>query len=188
MPGLLIEAASSCLLAVDLQEHLAPAIAGRAALLGKARFLLQAAGRLSVPVLLTEQYPKGLGHTLPEIAELAPQAARIEKTAFSSWAEPAFRESFRALGRSQVVLMGTEAHVCVLQTGLGLLGEGVALFVVADAVGSRDPADTRLALRRLERAGAVIVSAEMVVFEWLERAASEDFRDLLPLIKQGPSS
>jgi nicotinamidase-related amidase len=183
MSGALIEAAASCLIAVDLQERLAPAISGGGEVVRKAGLLLRAAARLKVPVLLTEQYPKGLGTTLPEIARLAPQADKLEKIAFSALAEKGFRERLRALGRRQVVLLGTEAHVCVLQTGLEILGDGSALFVVADAVGSRDPADAQAALRRLERAGAVIVTAEMVVFEWLRRAGTDDFHHLLPDIK-----
>ncbi len=183
MPKFLIEAADSCLIAVDLQERLAPAISGGDAALRKASLLLRAAARLDVPVLLTEQYPKGLGGTLPEIARLAHQAGKLEKIAFSALAEPGFRERLRALGRGQAVLLGTEAHVCVLQTGLDILSDGLALFAVADAVGSRDPADARAALRRLERAGATIVTAEMVVFEWLRRAGTQDFRHLLPYIK-----
>ncbi len=183
MSGLLIEAAASCLVAVDLQERLAPAISGRDKVVRKAALLLRAAARLKVPVLLTEQYPKGLGGTLPEILQLAPGADKVEKIAFSSLADPGFLERYRALGRRQVVLLGTEAHVCMLQTGLDMLSDGAALFVVADAVGSRDPADARAALQRLERAGATIVTAEMVVFEWLRRAGTEDFRHLLRYIK-----
>jgi nicotinamidase-related amidase len=183
MSGHLMEAAASCLIAVDLQERLAPAISGGDGVMRKVALLLRAAARLKVPVLLTEQYPKGLGKTVPEIARLAPQAVKLEKIAFSSFAEAEFRERLRALDRRQVVLLGTEAHVCVLQTGLDLLSDGGALYVVADAVGSRDPADAQAALRRLERAGATIVTAEMVVFEWLRRAGTEDFRHLLPYIK-----
>ncbi len=183
MSGGLIAVGTSCLIAIDFQERLAPVISGREEILRKAALLLRAAARLEVPVLLTEQYPKGLGPTLPEIAQLAPQAETLEKAAFSALAEPGIEARWRALDRRQAVLLGTEAHVCVLQTGLDILKHGGDLFVVADAVGSRGPADARAALGRLEQAGATIVTAEMVVFEWLRRAGTQAFRDLLPFIK-----
>ncbi len=182
----LIDAGRSCLVAVDLQARLLPAIHDAKAVIRQARLVLRAAGRLGVPVLLSEQYPRGLGPTAPEIAALAPAAAPIEKIAFSAAADDGFRARYAAVARSQVVLLGTEAHVCVLQTGLGLLdllGDAASLFVVADAVGSRDPANVRVALQRLELAGATIVTAEMVLFEWLRRADTAAFRDLLPWIK-----
>jgi nicotinamidase-related amidase len=183
--AMLIESAKSCLILVDLQARLAPAISGRDEVVRNARLLLRAAARLDVPAILTEQYPRGLGATLPEIAALAPGAARVEKVAFCSLDEPAFASRFQALGRRQVVLGGTEAHVCVLQTGMALLADGASVFVVADAVGSRDPRNAAAALRRLERAGAEAVTTEMVVFEWLKRAGTDAFRDLLPAIKGG---
>ena len=180
---MLIDSARSSLLVVDLQAHLAPAIAEIDALLDKVRLLLYAAGRLGVPVTFTEQYPKGLGDTLPEILALAPGAARIEKVNFSAWAEPALPARLTELNRDQVVLVGTEAHVCLLQTGMDLLGASKTLFVVADAVGARDPGNAEVARRRLKDAGATLVTAEMVVFEWLRRADTPEFRDLLPRIK-----
>jgi nicotinamidase-related amidase len=180
---MLIDAERSCLVAVDLQARLLPAIHGAEGVIRQARLVLRAAARLGVPVLISEQYPKGLGPTAPEVAALAPTAKPIRKIAFSAVADDGFRARFEALERTQAVLLGTEAHVCVLQTGLDLLQGAVALFVVADAVGSRDPANARAALGRLERAGATIVTAEMVLFEWLRRADTPVFRELLPWIK-----
>ena len=180
---MLIDRARSSLLVVDLQARLMPAIHGIDALLDKVRLLLHAAGRLGVPVTFTEQYPKGLGGTVPEILALAPGAARVEKVHFSAWAEPALPSRLNALDRDQIVLLGTEAHVCLLQTGLDLLAASKTLFVVADAVGSRDPGNAEAARRRLKDAGATLVTAEMVVFEWLRRADTPEFRDLLTRIK-----
>jgi nicotinamidase-related amidase len=179
----MIDPGRVCLVAVDLQARLAPAIRGLDALLDRAGLVLRAAARLDVPVLITEQYPKGLGGTLPEVLALAPGAPRIEKLAFSAWSEAELPARVAALGRDQILMLGTEAHVCLMQTGLDMLAAAQELFVVADAVGARDPANVELALRRLERAGATLVSAEMAVFELLRRADTKAFRDLLPLIK-----
>lgn len=180
---MLLDRTRSSLLVVDLQARLMPAIAGIDALLDKVRLLLRAADRLKIPVTVTEQYPKGLGHTLPEIIELAPGAAVIEKVSFSAWAEPDLPARMKELNRDQVILLGTEAHVCMLQTGLEMLAASKTLFVVEDAAASRDPRSAEVALGRLKDAGATLVTAEMVVFEWLRRADTPEFRDLLPRIK-----
>jgi len=182
----LIDASASCLVVIDVQERLVPAIAGHERIVANAGLVMRAAARLGVPSIVTEQYPQGLGPSVAALAALAPDAPPVAKVTFSCLAEPAFAARFRALDRDQAVLLGTEAHVCVLQSAMDLLGAGTAVFVVADAVGSRDPGNARAALDRLSAAGAQVVSAEMVVFEWLRRAASDAFRDLLPAIKGGP--
>ena len=168
---------------VDLQERLLPAIAGKENLLRNCTTLLEAARRLSVPLLISEQYPKGLGHTTEHLAgQLAPEEV-VEKITFSCLASPDIAARLSALGRPQAVVCGAEAHVCVLQTALDLVARDYRVFVVADAIGSRDPANREAALARLSGAGATAVTTEMVLFEWLKRAATEDFRALLPLIK-----
>lgn len=172
---MLIRAQTSTLLIVDIQERLFPAIHDNAALLEQAAWLLAVAQRLGVPVLASEQYSKGLGPTLPPLRERLPAAAILEKIAFSAVADPGLL--LRPGGeRQQFVVCGTEAHVCVLQTVLGLLALGREVYVVEEAVGSRRPQDKALALERMRQAGAAIVSREMVAFEWLERAGSEIFR------------
>ena len=173
----------SALLAVDLQARLAPAIDRIDALLARAELLLRAAVRLGVPVAFTEQSPAGLGPTLAPLTRLVPAAQVIGKEHFRATAEPALPAWIERTGADQVVVFGTEAHVCVLQTSLGLLEAGLAVHVVADAVGSRRPEDRSVALRRLNSAGCRIVTAEMVAFEWLERAGTEEFREVLALIK-----
>ncbi len=187
-PSLLLRRAGSALVAIDLQERLAPAIEGIDAVLANARRLLSAAERLAVPVLITEHYPTGLGHTVPAVQEVASAAQTLEKTAFGALAEesiaPVFEELAEA-GRRDFVLLGTEAHVCMMQTGLQILECGWRLAVVEDACGSRRPSDKAAALARLEAAGALRVTTEMVLFEWLERGATEEFRELLPLIRDG---
>lgn len=180
---MLINAEESVLVLVDLQERLIPAIAGKEKLLRNCATLLQGARRLSVPILASEQYPTGLGRTTASLAAgLAPEEV-VEKITFSCLATPDFGARLSALGRPQVVVCGAEAHVCVLQTALDLRARGHRVFIVADATGSRDPANCKAALARLSRAGAEVVTTEMVLFEWLKRAGTEDFRALLPLIK-----
>jgi nicotinamidase-related amidase len=140
--------------------------------------LLAAARQLDVPVLQTEQYPSGLGATVPELAPPA-GAPAIEKMTFD-----ACGAVVDALSPGQaVVVAGCEAHVCVLQTVLNLREQGRDVYVVADAVGSRRPASKEAALRRMERHGADIVTTEMVLFEWLETAEHPEFKSVTALIK-----
>lgn len=180
---MLIQQEKSLLLIVDIQEKLAPAIdQGEAAIKNNQR-LLQGAQQLRLPVFISEQYVQGLGPTIPAIRTLAVNAKFFEKIHFSCTAEPGVLEMLKATGRQQVILTGMEAHVCVLQTALGLIEAGFSVFLVADAASSRTPENRRLAFERLQVAGAQIVSTEMVLFEWLEKAGNADFRAILPLIK-----
>lgn len=180
---MLLSAADACLLVVDIQDKLLPAVRNQDAVVANTRVLLQAAASLSVPVLASEQYPRGIGHTVAPVAELLPEGSLVEKLHFSCLADPGFARRFAALGRGQAVVCGLEAHVCVLQTVEQLLSAGHEVFVVADAVSSRAEASHELALRRLEADGARIVTTEMVVFEWLGQAGTPVFRELSRLIK-----
>lgn len=180
---MLLNAADACLLVVDIQDRLLPAVRDQDAVVANTGVLLKAAAALGVPVLASEQYPKGIGHMVPPVAELLPDGAVVEKLNFSCLADANFAERFVALGRRQAVVVGLEAHVCVLQTAEQLLAAGTEVFVVADAVSSRAEASHALALRRLEADGARIVTTEMVVFEWLGRAGTQAFRELSRLIK-----
>ncbi len=165
-PGLLC-AGTSTLLVVDVQARLVPAIHEGAAVVGRVVWLVRLAQALGIPVAATEQYPQGL----------MPAGAIGSKVHFSCAAAGCL-DALPGAGRPQVVIAGIEAHVCVLQTALGLAAQGREVFVVADAVGSRDPANRALALERMGRRGIGIVSGEMVGFEWLERAGTERFRAL----------
>jgi nicotinamidase-related amidase len=175
------------LIIIDVQEKLAPHIAGQASVVGNCGRLLHYAQRLGVPITLTEHYPKGLGSTCTELAAAAGLGAPVfGKIAFSSLKDEAIASRLRKLkaaGRDQIVVAGMEAHVCVCQTVLDLLQEGFHALVVADAVGSRVPEVRQLALDRMARAGAEIVSHEMVAFEWLERGDVPEFKDLIGVIK-----
>ncbi len=180
---MLMNRADSLLLAIDFQERLAPAIHEGAAALATAGRLLRIARALQVPALASEQYPKGLGHTHPDLLPLFEPDQVIEKLAFSAAREESFLEAVAATRRRQLIVMGMETHVCVLQTALLFHEKGYRVFVVADAVGSRAPENKALGLERMRAAGLTIVSSEMVAFEWLERAGTEDFKAVLPLIK-----
>ncbi|MCG5241194.1 hydrolase [Azospirillum doebereinerae] len=181
---MLVRAEESVLVVVDVQARLLPAIHESGRVLRNAGILLKAADALSVPVVLTEQYAKGLGETVEEVRAALPAGTPVlEKITFASTGEPSFVAALEALGRRQVVLCGTEAHVCVLQTALGLLQLGYTVHLVADAVSSRTPANHAAAIDRMRAAGASIVTTEMVVFEWMERAGTPVFKTVSALIR-----
>jgi nicotinamidase-related amidase len=178
---MLLERAKSLLLLVDMQERLVPAMADAAAVTDRCGILLKAAYELGVPIFASEQYPKGLGATLPALAEFATR--RMEKLEFSAYANLAIRDELKRAGQSQLILAGVEAHVCVLQTGLELIDAGYQVFVVADAVASRRPESREVALHRIARAGATLITVEMALFEWLRSASAPEFRSISKLIR-----
>jgi nicotinamidase-related amidase len=173
------------LVVVDVQERLFNAMDAerRDDMVANVKILVSAAQRLGVPVLVTEQYPKGLGRTLPEVRALLGDTPALEKTAFSCAGADGFVEQLRGLGADQVLLAGIEAHVCVLLTALDLLERGLRVAIVADAVCSRRPASLTTGLEEARQAGAVITSTETVVFRWLGRADNEAFRELSKLLR-----
>lgn len=172
-----IRATQSTLLIIDIQERLLPAILEGASMIEHTAWLQQIAGRVGVPTLITEQYSKGLGPTVPVLREGVEANLILEKMDFSSAADG---ELFKRPGgeRPQFVVCGCETHVCVMQTVLDLLTHGNQVFVVEEAVSSRRASDKELALQRMRQAGAQIVSREMVAFEWMERAGTELFKSI----------
>ncbi len=180
---MLIQADHSCLIVIDVQERLVPAMQAPARVISNTRTLMTAASRLGIPMLLTEQYPEGLGHIVPELQDLAKDGKVLEKMHFSGMKEPSFAAEFKALDRRQAVIVGMEAHICVMQTGVNLMEEGFDIFVVTDATSSRTLESEKACLDRLGAAGAGIVTTEMVVFEWLGRAGTPEFKELLEKIK-----
>lgn len=180
---MLIGASESLLLIVDAQERLAPAVAESAVVVERISLLLRAARLLDVPVLVTEHYPKGIGGTVEPLAALLEPGERFEKIHFSAAAEPGFLERVAATGRTRIVACGMETHVCVQQTVLGLVGAGFRCCLAADAAGSRRETDRALAVERMRGHGVEIVTSEMVMFEWLHRAGTPLFKDVLKLIR-----
>lgn len=179
----LMSATDSLLVVIDLQARLMPAISGGPEAVAAAGRLIDGARALGVPVIATEQYPQGLGATIDVIADRLLPGETLPKITFSAWNETAFRDRVIASGRRRLVVCGTEAHVCVLQTVLDAARSGLQLAVVADAVASRAPANHALALSRMASHGVEIVSTEMVLFEWLEHAGDDRFKAVLPLIR-----
>ncbi|MFV0243404.1 MAG: hydrolase [Qingshengfaniella sp.] len=180
---MLIRSDQSALIVIDMQDRLVPAMQAPAVTLRNTRHLLVAAREMQVPMLLTEQYPDGLGHTMPEIAKAAGDAPILPKMHFSCMEDPGFARAFQALGRKQAVIAGMEAHICVVQTAASMIEAGIEVFVVSDATASRTQDSEAACLQRLGAAGAGIVTTEMVIFEWMGRAGTPQFKALLPLIK-----
>jgi nicotinamidase-related amidase len=171
---------SSALVVIDMQARLMPAIDGGEKAVAKAVFLAQVAEKLGVPALFTEQNPAGLGPTVPPLKPFVEQL--FVKRHFSAANEPGFFERLPP-NRTTMVVAGAETHVCVLQTVLGLRERGYGVAVVADAVGSRYPADKDAGLRRMAEHGAEIVTAEMVAFEWLDTCDHPDFKAVIGMVK-----
>jgi nicotinamidase-related amidase len=177
----LLSLADSALLVIDIQEKLVPFLFEKEKLLHNVNFLLDVAETVRIPVLATEQYPKGLGSTVPELAARLPN--RPEKLCFSC-AIPEIVEQLHREARPKVVLAGIESHVCVQHTALDLLAEGFRVYVAADAVSSRYAIDHEYALRRMEKAGAILVTVETVAFELLGRAGSPEFKVVSKLVQE----
>lgn len=171
---------TSVLLLVDMQERLMPAIAEHEGLVTNATRLAKAARLLGVPVLATEQNPAGLGPNVAAIRGLAHRT--LAKQFFDATREAAWTD-FLPRDRPNVIVAGCEAHVCVLQTVLGMRRAGMPVRLVCDAIGSRIPANREAAARRAERAGAELVTTEMVIFEWLGSAEHPRFREVLHVVK-----
>jgi nicotinamidase-related amidase len=169
----------SILLVVDFQSRLMPAIEDGATVIANARRLIDAAELFHIPILFTEQNAEGLGGTLPELHAKA--ATIAHKMTFDACRAPGFLAA--AGDRPDIVVAGCEAHVCVLQTVLGLLANGRRVFAARDALGSRRAESKETAVRRMERNGAEIVTTEMVLFEWLQTADDSRLRNILTLVK-----
>ncbi len=175
-----VRADSAALVVIDIQEAFRKGVSNFDEVARGSGILVQAAERTEVPIVVTEQYPQGLGATVDEVASHLPDGVSpIPKVAFSA----AAAEGFGLDGRSQAIVCGVEAHVCVSHTVLDLLEQGVEVHVVTDAVGSRAEANRELGLRKVERAGAVLTSVETVIFELVREAGTPEFKALQGLVK-----
>lgn len=180
-----LERERTALLVVDVQERLFTAMdpEQREGMVRNIKLLVAGARRLGLPLLVSEQYPKGLGHILPELREALGAVEPLTKVDFSCCAVEGFKERLQALGVRGVVVAGIETHVCVLMTALDLIALGYAVHVPADAVCSRARPNWSAGLELLRGAGAVVTTTETVLFQLLRRADTEEFRDLRALIK-----
>lgn len=180
---MLLDREDSVLLVVDVQEKLVPAMHDFATARKAIETLIRTAGALGVPVLFAEQYPKGLGPTLPDLVALAPDAPVVPKLRFSAVGEPALLDHLEGIGRRSVVLCGLESHVCVLQSAVDLHDAGFRSVVAIDATTARASRSTAVTELRLVQAGIEIVTAEMACFEWLGQAGTEEFRTVLAFLR-----
>lgn len=180
-----LEAGKAVLVVIDIQQRLVPAMPREVylRLLDTVGMLVKGAGLLDIPVVTTEQYPQGIGHTVPELAA-ACQGILLEKVSFGCCGEPNFLAAMKDTGRSQVIVTGMEAHVCVYQTVLGLLEDGYNVHLIRDAICSRNKTDYLTAVANAAQAGAVVTTAETVLFQMLQASTHEQFKAVSKLIKE----
>ncbi len=179
----LLERENAVLLIVDIQEKLAAVMKERDRVVQNCLHLIELAKMIKLPIVVTEQYPKGLGRTVPEIKSALPAYRPIEKVAFNCCGEPAFLAEIRTLNRKKVIMTGMETHICVLQTTAGLLQEGFTVHTVQDAVCSRTEENWRTGLEFMRDAGAVISCTETALFQLLNVAGTEEFKRISARIK-----
>ncbi len=180
-----LDAEQCALVVIDIQEKLLPAVQRREELVRNSRVLIRLATVLNIPVLLTTQYARGLGETVAEITELLPHVCAIDKMEFGCFGREEFRGALHELPgqRTTLLLCGIESHICVMQTALGALENGYMVHVAADAVSARSDLNWHLGLQRMESAGCVVSSTEMMMYELLRRSGSAHFKEMLPFIK-----
>ena len=179
-----VKAEECVLIVVDIQEKLLPPIFEKERLLKNAQLLVRLAGTLEIPTVATTQYAKGLGETVPDLKSLLPSAA-IDKQSFSCFGSDAFCSAVKRLPgqRNTVLLCGMESHICVAQTALAALREGYLVHVASDAVSSRTEWNWKIGLQRMQAAGAVISSTEMMIYELLRGSGTEVFKEMLGYLK-----
>ncbi|MBN2713628.1 MAG: hydrolase [Planctomycetes bacterium] len=179
----LLKREDALFIVVDIQEKLLPAISNGEEVLANSTRLVKCASHLHLPMIVSEQYPKGLGPTTAELEPLLASATRVEKMSFSCAGCDEFMNVIDDLDCDQAVIFGIETHVCVLQTALDLMEQGVQVHVVADAVGSRKDENRKIALDRIRQAGGIITCTESVLFELLRVAGTSEFKAISQLIR-----
>jgi len=180
-----LEPEQCALIVIDIQEKLLPPIWEKDRLIRNAQLLIRLAGVLKIPALVTTQYSKGLGNTVPEVASLLPDTPSIDKLMFSCFGSDVFCSLVKRLPgqRTTVLLCGMETHICVMQTALSALREGYLVHVAADAVSSRTELNWRIGLERMRAAGAILSSTEMMIYELLRSSGAPAFKELMPYLK-----
>ena len=180
-----LEAEQCALIVVDMQEKLLPPIWEKERLVKNIQLLIRLAGILKIPSLLTTQYAKGLGNTVPAVAEMLPNTQAIDKLMFSCFGSDAFCSMLKRLPgqRTTALLCGMETHICVMQTALGALREGYLVHVASDAVSSRTQLNWQIGLDRMRAAGTIISSTEMMLYELMRSSGAPAFKELLPHLK-----
>lgn len=173
---MLINPTNSALLVIDIQEKLLPALHNAEQLMANSQWLIEVADKLSIPTLVTEQYPQGLGHTSTTLKPFLSSAVFLEKEHFSAAEEAHILKAVNQLDKEQLILIGAESHVCLLQTAIGFSEQGYDVYVVTDAIASRKESDYNTALLRMQQNGIQLVSKEMVAFEWLHKCNTDKFR------------
>jgi nicotinamidase-related amidase len=180
-----LEPEQCALVVIDIQEKLLPPIFQKEQLVRNAQLLIRAAGILKIPALVSTQYVKGLGQTVPEISALLPGTDPVDKTLFSCFGSDLFCSALKRLPgqRNSLLLCGMESHICVMQTALAALREGYLVHVASDAVSSRTEWNWKIGLDRMRAAGAIISSTEMMIYELMRSSSSAAFKELLPQLK-----
>jgi len=180
-----LDAEQCALVVIDVQQKLLPPIFNNEQLVRNSQLLIRLANILQIPVLLTTQYARGLGETVPEIASLLPETAAIDKLEFGCFGKDQFCSAVKNLpgNRNTMLLCGMETHICVMQTALGALSQGYLVHVASDAVGSRAESNWKVGLGRMRDAGAVISSTEMMMYELLRKSGTPAFKELLQYLK-----
>lgn len=171
------------LLIIDIQERLAVVMKEKDKVVKNCRHLIELAKMINIPIVVTEQYPKGLGRTVPELQTAIPDYKPIEKTAFNCCGEPAFVSEIKKIGRKKIIVTGMETHICVLQTTLGLLQDGFMPYLVEDAICSRTDENWRTGTQLMRDAGSVVTCTETVLFQLLKVAGTEEFKKISQRIK-----
>jgi nicotinamidase-related amidase len=172
------------LLVIDVQGRLAQSVYASDSVIGALGRMIRASRILEVPVLVTEQYPKGLGRTVDALMELLPGAQPVEKLSFSCCGDEGFMHRLRAFGRNDILLAGMETHVCVYQTAVELLDFGYNVHLLTDAVSSRTEENRMLGIRCIEKAGGALSSTEMAMFELLRQAGTDRFKAVSAILKE----
>ncbi|MGB8769089.1 MAG: hydrolase [Candidatus Korobacteraceae bacterium] len=180
-----LESEHCALIVVDIQQKLLPPVFNKEMLVKNSQLLVRLAKILSIPIMMTTQYSKGLGATVPEVSSLLPDVAAIDKLEFGCFGSDVFRAGLKALSgrRNTLLLCGMETHICVMQTALGALNDGYLVHIASDAVSSRTEWNWRIGLDRMRAAGAVISSTEMMMYELLRCSGTAQFKELLPYLK-----